>query len=989
MLNPKPQKVFGPELLHDLIGLTNEDPEMNAIEFSQADGSQESLSYLRLRYLTDSFANIVANTLTAPREYSAIPILLPQSPSLYIALISTLKAGAAFVPLNLDAPQERIRFVVDDVEATVVITNALLAPMFNWENGPKILLIEDEHLWTDDRWSATAGRSKRAIDPAGPAYIMYTSGSTGTPKGVQISHSAATQSILAHDTHIPTFSRFLQFAAPTFDVSVFELFFPLFRGQTVIGCDRSRLLADLPGLITDLEIDAAELTPTVAGELLGDRSAVPDLRILLTIGEMLTDSVIQNFGGEILHGMYGPTEATIHCTLATNFRRDAKVGDIGVPLKTVSAFIVSTEDTEDEPLEILPRGWIGELVLGGRQLADGYLKRQDLTEQAFIETKLYGRLYRSGDRARILPSGRIECLGRVVAGQVKLRGQRVELGEVEQAVHRTPGVKSAAASIIGGSLVVHVSATQSTTKEDITRICRNWLPKFMLPSDIVVHDELPLLPSGKVDRKKLDQEYSARFAPVDEAGPEHHDDSNENETLITEAVEAILEIRPRVNDSLATMGLDSIRAIRLASNLRKSGLVVDVFTIVNADTIAGIASMISQHPAENAEENAEMVEELFRVTFDAMKSHIPEDLLEDVQDIIPCTALQEAMVSETIRDETAYCNWILLSIPANTEPQMVERAFYELVQGTEILRTGFLLVEDTLSQVIWKTPRKTQLYVLEDIEQSWGLSMEDLLEPPFSAGLILKDNGEKMINIHIHHALYDGWSWEHLQSDFQDLLAGRTPTVRRSQFREVVKWELSRSDESKDAARQFWQLKLEGAGETKLPNFHGRVSKKSAVSVQSQVLYSSRSSYEDAAKAAGVSPQVLAQGAWACLLAAIVGKEDVVFGNVVSGRTESLEGIEDIIGPTILTLPMRAHLGQELNGLEVLEEFQKINRELLRHSELGLRDIRRTCGTDGTFDTLFVWQQTSNPRHDGAVKYMRGRDKLEVSPAELPVSREC
>ena len=146
---------------------------------------------------------------------------------------------------------------------------------------------------------------------------MYTSGSTGTPKGVGISHGAATQSLLAHDMHIPQFSRFLQFAAPTFDVSVFEIFFPFFRGATLICCDREQMLDDLPGVIGKLEVDACELTPTVAGSLLRKRENAPGLKLLLTIGEMLSQPVINEFGGSedassMLWAMYGPTEATIH-----------------------------------------------------------------------------------------------------------------------------------------------------------------------------------------------------------------------------------------------------------------------------------------------------------------------------------------------------------------------------------------------------------------------------------------------------------------------------------------------------------------------------------------------------------------------------------------------------------------------------------------------------------------------------------------------------
>lgn len=195
-------------------------------------------------------------------------------------------------------------------------------------------------------------RSK-TFDPAATAYVQYTSGSSGLPKGVRLSHHSVTQSLLAHDEHIPQFRRFLHFASPTFDVSIFEVFFPFFRGQTLVSCNRERLLSDLPGTIIQLNVDAAELTPTVTGTLLKTRATVPYLKTLLTIGEMLSRPVVPEFGStsefdSMLYAMYGPTEATIHCTLAPSLSADDTVRNIGKPLSTVTAFVL--EDTQEGAL---------------------------------------------------------------------------------------------------------------------------------------------------------------------------------------------------------------------------------------------------------------------------------------------------------------------------------------------------------------------------------------------------------------------------------------------------------------------------------------------------------------------------------------------------------------------------------------------------------------------------------------------------------------
>ncbi|KAJ9149216.1 Non-ribosomal peptide synthetase [Coniochaeta hoffmannii] len=209
-----------------------------------------------------------------------------------------------------------------------------------------------------------------------------------------------------------------------------------------------------------MDIDACELTPSVAGSLLRKRENAPCLRLLLTIGEMLTKPVVDEFGGgdgrpSMLWAMYGPTEAAIHCTLQPALARDASVGNIGFPLDTVSAFILKVvEDADvDKTPRVLPVGEVGELAVGGYQLASGYINRPETTASAFVNSP-YGLLYRTLDKARMLPNGTIECLGRIGGGQVKLRGQRIELGEIEQVALRTPGCHGAIADVISGILVL-------------------------------------------------------------------------------------------------------------------------------------------------------------------------------------------------------------------------------------------------------------------------------------------------------------------------------------------------------------------------------------------------------------------------------------------------------------------------------------------------------------------------------------------------------
>jgi len=962
ILNDPPELLEGPQLLHHLIQWENH-RDSCAIDFTSKN-QRRQYSYAEIQSCVAFLVSRIQEKLDPESIGQArqvppqqiVPVLVPQSPGLYISQLAVLNSGGGFCPINLDAPTERIKFVVGDVAANLIITTAEFHDAVTWENGPAVILVDEFPVPPE---AETPRMESREALPQDLAYVMYTSGSSGKPKGVAVSHLAVSQSLLAHQRHIPSFRRFLQFAAPSFDVSVFEIYFPLIRGGTLVGCDRSQLLNDLPGMINELEVDACELTPTVVGSLLQKRANVPALKLLLTIGEMLTKPIVEEFGGSdskspMLYGMYGPTEAAIHCTIFPSMSANTKPGNIGIPFDTVSTFIAaaSTPDDKEGTIKFLPVGELGELVLGGLQLANGYLNREEQNKLAFVSAggKSY---YRTGDKARQLEDGTIEILGRISAGQVKLRGQRVELGEIEEAVYKHPGIKTVTAVVLNSALLVfaHVG-DDDIDSEDVLKTCAKWLPKFMIPSEIVLLQNFVYLPSGKVDKRKLEADYQNRRETEES---ESLDSMTSTERTVKEILYELLG--PFSSSTrLTAAGLDSLMAIRVASKLRVAGFNLTTVAVLRAETLTALAQLCD---TASSTPSSEMVPEIGNAK-EGVKA-VLNGHADDLESTMPCTPLQSAMLSETAVDEKAYRNWVELELTGIRDLDQVISAFLTLADKNSILRTGFTESPDTheFVQVVWQSFPESQIEQVEEFRYYLEKSQYASLHHPLSVQIMRYGSNTKLL-MRIHHALYDAWSLELLLDDLNALLI-EDPVVPRPPFANLVQGYQDGTLAIDDwSSKEYWKDHLADVELRQLPNCQ---TKKSASGLAIARLATSiaTSDVESTARRLNSSPQSLFQAAYAILLSSYLGSSDICFGTVFSGRTLPVAGIENITGPCLATLPIRVDVSTSGSLKELAQELNSSNRKHLEHSTIPLRNIKAACGVDPRqplFDTLLIWQQT-------------------------------
>ena len=432
------------------------DPHAVALDFvhSLRSGDKASRHTVLTYGELNAAANTVSDTIKAEIQKAVdlaswsriIPVHMSTSPELYISYLGVLKAGYGFCPIPQDAPAQRVDEILKDINSPVILGRG----PFNANEEGTLGGVLAKSSWLDV--AEIVGKMTFQIEshhlesrtPSGSdiAYLLFTSGSTGKPKGVQISHLAATCSIHSHATSIPLPSslngkfRWFQFASPTFDPSLMEIFVTLSCGATLCSADRDLTLTDPEAVINEAKATIMMATPSLAAVLRPEK--LETLQYLWTMGEKLNRTVIDNFAKHaecddtsaqsprMLVNAYGPTEGAINCTYNAPVGRYTRGSIIGKPLPTCAMLVIDPNDTAPRPV---PAGMCGELVLAGPQVGSGYLKRPEETSKAFVESSEYGPLYKTGDMARIVwdENGQqvLEFLGRMTSDQVKINGKRL------------------------------------------------------------------------------------------------------------------------------------------------------------------------------------------------------------------------------------------------------------------------------------------------------------------------------------------------------------------------------------------------------------------------------------------------------------------------------------------------------------------------------------------------------------------------------------
>ncbi len=523
-----------------------------------------------------------------------VAIAVDRSRALPIALLGVMKSGHAYVPLDIAQPPERLKQIAlaAQIDGIICQDDAIRAI------APYAFEIRIDRLDLDDRLD---GKPLPPVPATDPAYILFTSGSTGTPKGVEIRHRSLTNlvsdivdrcDVTANDVAIAS-------SAITFDIAATEFFAPLVRGASVVLADTEqvRTVVELAALAKASHATLLQATPTLWRMLVeaGFESA-PGLKMLTAgepISQDLADRLLQ--GGGRLWNLYGPTEATIYASGCEMTPGQTNV-TIGRPLANTQLYVLDERDRPVAP------GTIGQLFIGGDGLATGYFDRSDLTALAFRDIALGGhpprRLYATGDLAHLLPSGEFVLHGRIDS-QVKLRGFRIELEEIETVLRKVPGVNDCAVLLRRDSgpepmLVAYVAMTRGLDVSALSERVAATLPAYMQPSRWVFLEAMPLLPSGKVDRKALPMPVSVAIQPAPASRPK-----NATESRIAEIWAEVIGLpEVGIDDPLFSLGADSLQVFRIAAQLDRAGLAISARDLMRNPTIAALSRQLEQVPAD-------------------------------------------------------------------------------------------------------------------------------------------------------------------------------------------------------------------------------------------------------------------------------------------------------------------------------------------------------------------------------------------------------
>ncbi|RSZ55173.1 amino acid adenylation domain-containing protein, partial [Massilia atriviolacea] len=953
----------------------------------------ETLSYDELNFRANQLARHLLALGVKPDD--RVAICVERSVDMVVGLFGILKAGAGYVPLDPGYPVDRLAFMLADCAPAVLLTQQALAAVLPAPGVPVVVLDgADAPLiaWRDGSNPDVAGLSGASL-----AYVIYTSGSTGMPKGVMNEHHAVAnrlhwmQERFALDAH----DRVLQKTPFSFDVSVWEFFWPLLAGAAIVlakpeghkSPEYLRQLIDRSG-VTTLHFVPSMLQAFMEQAQLWRNTSI---RRVFCSGEALQPALRTRFCAAWpqmeLHNLYGPTEAAVDVTWfdCTSGGWPGMV-PIGRPIANTRIYIL---DAHGQPV---PQGVAGEIHIGGVQVARGYFNRPELTAERFIgdpfSDREGARLYKTGDLGRWLADGNVEYLGRNDF-QVKIRGFRIELGEIEARLLACEGVRDAVVlareDVPGDQRLVAYLLGEALAPAALRSQLSAHLADYMIPSAFVTLDAFPVTANGKLDRKALPAPDAG--AVISRAYEAPH---GETELAIAAIWQPLLGIEQvGRHDHFFELGGHSLMVVKVIEQLRKQGWNADVRSVFAAPSVAALAALLGAKGSgprravappnlirpDSTRITPDMLTliSLSQDDIDRVVARVPGGVA-NVQDIYPLAPLQTGMLFHHVleSDGDPYLMCAALGFDHRARLDAFLGALQQVIDRHDILRSAVMWADlATPVQVVFRAatlPVEELVFGGADgcLDQlmahvdSRRLRL-DLQRAPLLAAFIARDaaSGEWLLALAYHHLVSDHVTLECMVAEVQAIMQGlgeslpapvpyrnfiaHTLTVDASAHEQYFREQLSDIDEP---TAPFGLLDVQGDG-SQVEEAHAMLDDALALRIR------------ESARRHGVTPAVVFHVAWAQVLGQCSGRDDVVFGTVLLGRMQGEEGSAQVMGMFVNTLPVRVSLAQATVAQAVDQAYRQLT-DLLVHEQASLALAQ---GCSGVASQLPLFTTLLNYRH--------------------------
>ncbi|HEY6349972.1 MAG TPA: non-ribosomal peptide synthase/polyketide synthase [Candidatus Angelobacter sp.] len=920
---------------------------------------KRELTYQELNEQTNQWAHRLRKM--GVQAEAKVAICLERSADMIAAQLGVMKAGGAYIPLDHEHPAERLQYQISDSGASVLITNRVIREKLHGTEQARLLCIEEEQevLEGESRENPEWKLEKEEL-----AYLIYTSGSTGRPKGVQIEHRGLLNLVLWHQQAygIEAGERGSQVAGTGFDASVWETWPYLAAGASLeIAADEDRGSAERLREWLVAKGITVSFVPTPLAEAvmrLGEWNS-KELRLILTGGDRLQERPPEGWTVEVVNH-YGPTECTVVATVGAVEKHGLGFPAIGKPVSNTRAYVL------DEDMQPVPVGVAGELYIGGAGLARGYAGKADLTAEQFVPDGLSGkqgqRLYRTGDQCRWNQRGELEFIGRKDQ-QVKIRGHRIEVGEIEAALQEHQGIREAVVAVqereAGERALIAYVVTDQEKKPggpELRPYLQGKLPSYMVPSAFVQLEAIPLTPSGKVNRQALKK---WEFSSVSD----QQDPRTATEARLAEIWKELLRLeRVGIHDGFFELGGDSIISLQVVARAHQQGIRITPRQLFESPTIAALAAVAERVEPDREETTRNTITGETAVTY-------------------PLSPLQKGILFEYVSapESGVYVQQLMCTIRGGLQIEAFRNAWRQVVARHSILRTLFIWERDDepLQMVRQEVSVPFEFHDWSrtpqgDQEQQWrALLVADrargftLSEAPLLRLTLLQVGSDAFrLLFTFHHVILDGWSLPLL---FREVFARYGEPTPREAYRQpavpysnYIRW---LQEQEVSAAETYWRLTLRGfdapasitLSSRGRPNEHDQ----GFSELQIQLSPEETARLRSAAKQQGLTLSILVQAAWAILLSRYSGEEDIVFGLTVSGRSANLAGIEEMIGLFINTLPIRSRVMPEQTLLLWLKELHMCQVDLSQYEHTPLPQVQKWSDIPAgrrLFDSILVFE---------------------------------